>query len=229
VWYTNGTAVDPALTGKTGIQVSFTNGEGANALASSTKTAVDAINDLGASVLNNVVTVTNVVSGSVPDIADDGAKGTGFAFNTTTQGSDSRGESGIYVDKVLSTCKFGVHAAKDITVADLTVFENNNWFNPVSKIEVIGSHRFEVTSQDYDGPEPPGPGDVDYGLLISNSYTHDTAFYSVMVKVYLRGYDSTNNLLLVGDKSFFQPRINVFFQPFGETAELQFSESEHTS
>jgi len=223
VWYTNGTAVDPAISGMTGIQVTFVNNDTANQMASLTQAAIDAVGDIDASVLNNVVTTTNVSSGNVTDLADSGAAPTNFGFAVTTPGTDNRGEPGAYVDEVLNTGKFGVHESKDRTVADLTVFENNDWFNPVSKIEVIGSHRYSVTSQDHIA------GGVDYGLLISATHTHDITFWSLVVKVYLRGYDSTSNLLLIGDKSFIQPRINVFFQPIGETAEFQFSESEHTS
>lgn len=61
--YGSDASVDPTVAGRTGISVSYTGGSSANAMATSTQTAVNAHASFSASVLADTVTVTSAASG----------------------------------------------------------------------------------------------------------------------------------------------------------------------
>ena len=99
VWYTNGTAVDPAPVPPagvtyTGIQVTFVNGNNREIIATLTKTAIDGATVTGGNPTvaraTYKLTLTNALQGAVPDVAD-GAVATGFAFATDLQGFTGSG------------------------------------------------------------------------------------------------------------------------------------------
>jgi hypothetical protein len=86
VWFdVSDGSTDPAPVGKTPIEVDITPGDTANEVATALQLALDAETDFSASVLSNVVTVTNAATGSVSDAVD---VDTGFTINVTTQGTD---------------------------------------------------------------------------------------------------------------------------------------------
>lgn len=90
VWYNiNAAGTDPLIPGRTGIAVAGATNASANTLASATSTAVGLAGGstkFTTSVLANVVTITDKVTGAAPD-AVDGAAPTGFTFQTTVQGA----------------------------------------------------------------------------------------------------------------------------------------------
>lgn len=93
VWYSNGTGSptysDPAVVGRTGIQVDYTTNDTANTIASLTQAAIDNETAFGAAVNTNIVTITNAVEGTVPDAVDGGASpsaATNFTLGVTIQG-----------------------------------------------------------------------------------------------------------------------------------------------
>ena len=55
--------------------------------------------------------------------------------------------------------------------------------------------------------------------------THDTSFYNLVVDIDLHGYTNPEGNTV----AFFRNKTNIFFQPFGESTEVQFSTSEFTS
>lgn len=85
VWFDvdNGSA-DPAVANTTGIEVDISANDTANTVAAALQVAMDAQTDFTASVLTNVVTITNAFSGFVPDAVNIDA---GFTVNVTTQGT----------------------------------------------------------------------------------------------------------------------------------------------
>lgn len=87
VWYTNGTAVDPNISGFTGIQVTFTDDDTADTIAELTRVAVDAIADFSATRLTNVVTIANEDVGAVEPSVN-GASSPGFTFTINVTGTD---------------------------------------------------------------------------------------------------------------------------------------------
>ena len=86
VWYDiNGAGVDPAIAGRTGIQVSAATSAAAAIIAAATAAAITAVDDFGAVVASAVVTVTNTNNGIVTD-ATDGDTGWSVAPNVIIQG-----------------------------------------------------------------------------------------------------------------------------------------------
>lgn len=97
VWYNVASeGVDPAVAGRTAVPVAVAASASANTVASATQVAVDAVSTVSASVLANVVTVTDDQDGPVPDTAD-GSAPTGFAFATSQQGAIA---SGSYAEEM---------------------------------------------------------------------------------------------------------------------------------
>lgn len=107
---------------------------------------------------------------------------------------------------------------------------NNTFFTPVRDVYIRGSHRLNVTSNAYSGS-----GGVDHGTLYQ-LVVHDSAFWSLKVEVLLYGYqaDSGTDIDLaagdgLADKLRTDYNINVFYQPFGETPDLDFALTEWAS
>jgi hypothetical protein len=99
---------------------------------------------------------------------------------------------------------------------DLSTVGNNTYFAPVSGIEIYGSHGLNVDTE-----EDTFISGVDHYAI----QRHDTTFYNLIVDIDLHGYvnPATDTV------AFFRNKTNIFFQPFGESTELQFSTSEFTS
>ena len=99
--------------------------------------------------------------------------------------------------------------------ADLTEgASGNTFFSPASLIEIWGKHGItnnQVTAH----------GSTVYYALD----THDTTFYNLIVDIDLHGYVNPASATV----AFFRNKTNIFFQPFGESTEVQFSTSEFTS
>lgn len=85
VWYNTGAGVDPAIVGKTGIEVVITTGDTANAVATATRAALTAVADFVITGATNHAIVTNASVGATTD-ASDGLVPTGFTILVTTQG-----------------------------------------------------------------------------------------------------------------------------------------------
>lgn len=87
VWYDNGSGVDPAVSGRTGIHVTYTNGASASTIASLTKTALDAVSGKWTTVASGAqLTITDQAVGPATDAAD-GTAATGFTIAVLTQGA----------------------------------------------------------------------------------------------------------------------------------------------
>jgi len=120
------------------------------------------------------------------------------------------------------------HAAHDDKYT-LETPSNNTFFTPVRDIYIKGSHRLNLTSNAYVGGHPPG---TDWDTLFQLS-AHDSTFWSLKVEVLLYGYQDDDGVDVdaaaddgTADKLRTDYNINVFYQPFGETPELDFSITE---
>ena len=98
---------------------------------------------------------------------------------------------------------------------DLSTQSNNTYFAPVRGITVSGKHNIEFDST--------VTGDFVGGVQHHSITSHPTSFYNLVVAINLHGFTQS------GTVAFFRNKINVFFQPFGETTEFEFSTSEFTS
>lgn len=89
VWFDNGGGVDPAVPGKTGVHIVYTNGATAATLGGLIATALAALSsDFASATGTTTVTVMNAVFGPVTQVAD-GTAPTGFAFATPIPGVNS--------------------------------------------------------------------------------------------------------------------------------------------
>lgn len=92
VWYNlDAGGVDPAIGGKTGIEVAITTGQSAADVANATDTEITsaAAADFNTSVGGGTLTIENTTSGPTTDTVD-GATATTFGFNTVADGADSQ-------------------------------------------------------------------------------------------------------------------------------------------
>lgn len=96
VWFSiDSGSIDPAPSGRTGIEVPINQDDSADAVATALQAVLDAEADFGAAVNSNVVTVTNADIGDVTDAVD---FDTSFAFNVIQQGTDNAILRGKLVD-----------------------------------------------------------------------------------------------------------------------------------
>lgn len=85
-WYNPGGGFSsPNVTGRTGVEISISVDDDADAVALATQLAFDALGDFSASVASDVVTLTNAAVGAVDDLVD-GASPTLFGLEVTTPG-----------------------------------------------------------------------------------------------------------------------------------------------
>lgn len=82
VWFDNGAGVDPAIAGRTGVHVTYTNGDSANTIGGLLRAALGNPADYTVSGANNQAIITNDAVGASA-AAVDGAAATGFTFAFT--------------------------------------------------------------------------------------------------------------------------------------------------
>ncbi len=86
LWLDNGSGVDPAVAGRTGIQVSYSNDDTGSTIATAMRAALNGLtNDFVATGASAAVITTDVAFGPVT-AAVDGAAPTGFTFGAITAG-----------------------------------------------------------------------------------------------------------------------------------------------
>ena len=110
---------------------------------------------------------------------------------------------------------------------NLQTVANNTFYSPVRQISISGSHRFNTTTNVH-ATAPSGVGGSPNPTLYQLA-NHDSSFYSIVVDILLLGYHSSGasgGTGKVADKIRTDYNINVFFQPFGETPNLDFSTTE---
>jgi len=124
---------------------------------------------------------------------------------------------------LLSDTKFDepseVYASSDYDFgSNLGNDSNNTYMSPVSGIHVTAGHKFEKVTQIDNDPE--GSSSITLERLVSHEYD----FYNLVLQILLFSYNDGAN-----DVAYFKNRVNVFFQPFGETSNIEFSLTEYTT
>ena len=142
---------------------------------------------------------------------------------TATPGVDSCArDAGKYQHFIMSD---GLWSAESHGGEVLSTDSKNTFFPPVENIEIYGIHYYNFVSQSGDLAVVYNTGHA--------SHAHSTAFYDIVVKVSYRGFEDGNETTLGvatdADKQFFKTNTNIFFQPFGETANMSWDDSAHTS
>ena len=103
VWYenTNFPGQDPGLSGRTGIKVTYSNSESNVQIATNTETAIQnlASADFSVSRVGDILTITNLEAGEVPD-ADD--VNTPFVVDVAVQGKSLTGGSSLSLESPIA-------------------------------------------------------------------------------------------------------------------------------
>ena len=113
--------------------------------------------------------------------------------------------------KIVNT---GIYAGDNFGVTLTEAAAYNTFFSPASLIEIYGKHGITHDTVTAHGTT------VYYALDV-----HDTTFYNLIVDIDLHGYVNPASATV----AFFRNKTNIFYQPFGESTEVQFSTSEFTS
>jgi len=139
------------------------------------------------------------------------------AADTSTYGDD-----GIHTEYIYNNTMYSSFHDPNDNKFSLENVGNNTFYTPVRDVSIYGSHRFAKT----DFTNPTGYKN-EVGTWYQVSY-HDTTFWSLNVEVLLYGYIDGGGAGTgaVADKIRTDYNINVFYQPFGETPELDFSITE---
>ena len=108
------------------------------------------------------------------------------------------------------------------TVEDLGA---NKYFSPVHRVDIYASHKFILTDQTLGASTQTH---TTYGTLVRVS-SHDTTFWQLVVNVKLLAFNFSAGIDESRDYEFFKSRINVHYQPVGETQNIIFSTTSHTT
>ena len=143
VWFNGGTGVDPAVSGKTGVEVTITSGDTAAVVAAAIKAAVDTADiPCFVTVASDVVTIENQVQGAVTAETDSGATGFTLAVGTVGLSVDLGGTSGS-LDLALSTEVVDIVSNQTGSIVGSQIFTGSSAEISMSLIEVT-KERFDI-------------------------------------------------------------------------------------
>tara|TARA_R110002050_G_scaffold300634_1_gene471106 strand:+ start:2087 stop:3220 length:1134 start_codon:yes stop_codon:yes gene_type:complete len=108
-------------------------------------------------------------------------------------------------------------------LGDFTGDDPNTYFAPVDKIAIYGTHRFVPISH-------TTTADGGHTCWSTNhaSAVHVSDWWDLVIDIGIRG-NNTGTSSWTTTKQLFKTQTNVFFQPFGETADFDISDTAHTS
>ena len=113
---------------------------------------------------------------------------------------------------------------------DLTEKDGETYYSPVDTVKIYGKHHLVIESHNNGIPI----GQANHRTIYCVK-EHITTFWDLVIDIGLRGNNPAANTAngaaaqTDSDKSILRPQINVSFQPFGETASFDISETPHTS
>lgn len=157
-YYSNGTGVDPAISGRTSVVILYTNGDSANTIASLTQAVVDALADFSATVVTNTVTVTASDAGPA---LDGSSETSGFTVTVTVQGADQityTAGSALAEARVTTTTLSVSNTSAIINIIDYWRF---NTLFVKEQLLLAGTREFQLFSYDENGQRTqilPGAG-----------------------------------------------------------------------
>ena len=138
--------------------------------------------------------------------------------------------SASYVDNLGLDRGFG-SMGKDMrsetgNVGTINDLGNNTFFTPVHGVDIYATHPFSITS--YVAGGFTAQTHTTHGALV-RANTHDTSFWQLVVNIKLLAFNSGAAIDTDDDYEFFKNRININYQPSGETQNIIFSPTRHTS
>jgi hypothetical protein len=104
-------------------------------------------------------------------------------------------------------------------------YGNNTFFAPVHGVDIFASHPFTLSKYP-DGSISQLQNHADYGQLVRVT-NHDVTFWQLVVNVKLLVFNSAAGITTSNDYEFFKNRININYQPSGETQNIIFDTSLH--
>tara|TARA_R100000353_G_scaffold42546_3_gene33910 strand:- start:15330 stop:16598 length:1269 start_codon:yes stop_codon:yes gene_type:complete len=147
------------------------------------------------------------------------------SYATVGKGKDSTGgtnEGFTRIDGSVTRSTGEVQAQDED--GTLSPTDGNTYFSPVDTIKIYGQHRLV-----FDRHVHPTSGNRIFSHEGKNSI-HVQDFWDLVIDIGLRGNNPSGaSSFGTPDKSLVKPQINIMFQPFGETAEFDVSETAHTS
>ncbi len=146
VWFTvSGVGVDPAITGRTGINVVISTGDSASTVASAVNTVIDAHASFASSVSTATVTITNVLGG----LTEDASAGTsGFTVTVTTKGGHSITYTGSSSLSESSTAAGAIEVERASKVISITDYWRYASGESKSQIIVYATNNFQLFTLD---------------------------------------------------------------------------------
>tara|TARA_R110002020_G_scaffold256273_1_gene469902 strand:+ start:7185 stop:8342 length:1158 start_codon:yes stop_codon:yes gene_type:complete len=111
------------------------------------------------------------------------------------------------------------------TNGDISNADGNTYYSPVDTIKIYGKHRLVFESH-----QNVALNRRIYSITSSNS-AHEQNWWDLVIDIGLRGNNPQGNSAQssASTKAILRPQINISFQPFGETADFDISDTEHTS
>ena len=161
-----------------------------------------------------------VLSHGVYDITNSKGEDLGTSsYATLGEGRSTGTNAGFTKIETVADRQFGESQANDGTIGN---DDGNTYFSPVDKISIYGKHRIVFDR---------------HTLLGNRIYSHEGKnsvhvqdYWDLVIDIGLRGNNPSQSVSFgTPNKSLVRPQINVMFQPFGETAEFDVSDSIHTS
>ena len=143
-------------------------------------------------------------------------------------------DNGIYD----STDSQGVDLGQESMVSgnDLNDGDLATYYSPVDKIAIYGKHNFAVPARSNGYSSEDAEYDTVYTSSTSAGFSHPDAdpFWNMVIDVGLLGIDADfegsnveGNPYIVTEQAI-KTRTNIFWQPFGETADFKMGDSEFT-
>ena len=153
---------------------------------------------------------------------------------TATGGASPNAHGGNFQKHIMSCGSFVDSSSTDGTTSypngeDLNTANKNTYFPPVENVQIYGQHHIKKVSQTPSDTGTHGSTPV-YSISPDVNGYHSKDFWNLVIEINIRGFDdgwTTGNTQ--ADKEFFKSRTNIFFQPFGETASFNISDTPHTS
>lgn len=143
VWFNGGTGSDPAIAGKTGVEVTISSGDSAAVVAAAVKTAIDAADlPVFVSVSGDDFTLENQVQGAVTTETDSGS--TGFTLTAGTTGlSVELGATDGPIELALNTETSTIQSNQTGSLVGSEIYLGSSAEISLSLIEVT-KERFDV-------------------------------------------------------------------------------------
>ena len=136
-----------------------------------------------------------------------------YTSNAQTDLSDNQ----LSTDSMINTGKYDAGSGTNLSFgSDLSAVTSNTWFSPLADVDIFGYHAFNASQNSQSAGDPR--------VTVHSAPSHNVTSYDLVVRLKLFSYTTSGTTYVD-----FENRVNIFFQPFGETAQVKFDASSHSS